>query len=313
VTKGVLFCDDGNPCTNDGCDPATGCTYANNQAACIDGNACTLGDICVDGDCEPGGNALACADGNPCTSDSCDPATGCLFENNSLQCDDSNACTQLDVCSGGGCIGSDELNCDDQNSCTTDSCDAVDGCLSTGMADETPCAGADEAYCQNATCVCKPGYAGDIGACEDVDECANGANNCDGNATCTNTPGSFSCACNNGYVGNGITCDKPLCGNSNGGNLTKDNGTGTGILYCYNGGDSVESRAKKACESHHGEGACCVITGGYNSQQYGQCGGGGGGYHWHPDSWPNGHCGPNYGPGDVINPGWCGSITGNFL
>ena len=29
---------------------------------------------------------------------------------------------------------------------------------------------------------------------------------CDGNAVCTNTPGSFTCACNEGYSGDGITC-----------------------------------------------------------------------------------------------------------
>ena len=39
----------------------------------------------------------------------------------------------------------------------------------------------------------------------DIDECA-GNNNCSPNAVCTNTPGNFICACNQGYSGNGITC-----------------------------------------------------------------------------------------------------------
>src|SRR5262249_18759308 len=34
-------CDDGNPCTDDSCNPATGCVHTNNTAPCDDGNACT--------------------------------------------------------------------------------------------------------------------------------------------------------------------------------------------------------------------------------------------------------------------------------
>ena len=40
----------------------------------------------------------------------------------------------------------------------------------------------------------------------DNNECADGTNNCHANAACTNTDGSFTCACNTGYSGNGVTC-----------------------------------------------------------------------------------------------------------
>ena len=42
----------------------------------------------------------------------------------------------------------------------------------------------------------------------DINECntAND-NNCHENAICTNTNGSFTCQCQNGYTGNGITCN----------------------------------------------------------------------------------------------------------
>ena len=40
----------------------------------------------------------------------------------------------------------------------------------------------------------------------DIDECQANSHNCDSNATCTNTPGSFTCACNSGYTGDGESC-----------------------------------------------------------------------------------------------------------
>ncbi len=40
----------------------------------------------------------------------------------------------------------------------------------------------------------------------DVDECRDGTDDCDGNATCTSTEGTFTCACNAGYLGDGVSC-----------------------------------------------------------------------------------------------------------
>ena len=41
----------------------------------------------------------------------------------------------------------------------------------------------------------------------DIDECVLGTDNCDDNATCTNTMGSFECECLPGYTGDGVTCE----------------------------------------------------------------------------------------------------------
>jgi hypothetical protein len=46
-----------------------------------------------------------------------------------------------------------------------------------------------------------------ICVCVDVDECALGTDNCHDNATCNNTDGSFECSCNDGYSGNGTSCE----------------------------------------------------------------------------------------------------------
>ena len=40
----------------------------------------------------------------------------------------------------------------------------------------------------------------------DIDECAEDTDMCDPNAECTNTIGSYSCACTVGYTGNGTSC-----------------------------------------------------------------------------------------------------------
>ena len=41
----------------------------------------------------------------------------------------------------------------------------------------------------------------------DNDECADKSNNCHKDAVCTNTPGSFTCACKSGYTGDGtVSC-----------------------------------------------------------------------------------------------------------
>lgn len=40
----------------------------------------------------------------------------------------------------------------------------------------------------------------------DLDECTTHTYNCDANADCINTVGSYSCKCNAGFTGDGQTC-----------------------------------------------------------------------------------------------------------
>ncbi|MBR59410.1 MAG: hypothetical protein CMH54_15525 [Myxococcales bacterium] len=54
---------------------------------------------------------------------------------------------------------------------------------------------------------CDPGFVldDDLG-CVDIDECSDESHNCSPDGTCTNTPGGFECACNEGYSGDGVDC-----------------------------------------------------------------------------------------------------------
>ena len=56
-------------------------------------------------------------------------------------------------------------------------------------------------------CVCVCSLRIDLVSSTDINECKQGGHNCDMNATCDNTVGSFECRCNDGFTGNGTHCD----------------------------------------------------------------------------------------------------------
>jgi hypothetical protein len=94
VSGPPLVCNDGDACTTDSCNPATGCEAA----------------------------PTTCNDGNACTNDSCNSASGCAFTPNSNPCSDGNACTVGDVCSGGGCVPGTPVVCPPGQVCQNGAC-----------------------------------------------------------------------------------------------------------------------------------------------------------------------------------------------
>ena len=111
-------CYDGDPCTEDLCDPSTGgCVYKPlSGVKCDDGNPCTNGDHCQQGKCV--GTQKNCDDGNPCTDDFCDTSNGqCMHKNNSKPCDDGNPCTLNDYCLNGQCHPGKPKQCPDNPPC----------------------------------------------------------------------------------------------------------------------------------------------------------------------------------------------------
>ncbi len=185
-------CDDGNPCTADLCNVATGCKNSPITGTCnADDNACTI-DLCVSGVCTAG-TAKVCNDGNPCTADSCGVSTGlCVFapvpDGNGCNADGS-LCTDQDFCKSGICTPGPTLDCDDGNVCTTDQCLAPTGCIhdpNSGPcdADGSDCTANDS--CSNTVCT-----AGTKLDCDDKNVCTNDA--CDLATGCTHTDNTLTC------------------------------------------------------------------------------------------------------------------------
>ena len=173
-------CKDGNPCTDDTCDPVAGCQHAANNAVCSDNDTCTVGDICVDSLCVSG-EAADCNDGNLCTDDSCDVALGCQHLANDLECDDGDGCTLGDFCSGGQCKkGLISVQCDDSNPCTDETCDGLGGC--TFQNNNNPCE--DGNLCTfGDTCEAGECQAGKVPLpCDDDNLCTN--DSCDPGEGC---------------------------------------------------------------------------------------------------------------------------------
>ena len=106
-------CDDGAPCTADGCHPATGQCLHQLSSGCL------IAGVCVDaGGASPAAPCMTC---QPTVSTStyspAGPETGC---------NDGDPCTDPDSCLVGVCVG-DPIDCADTLGCTADGCDPLTG------------------------------------------------------------------------------------------------------------------------------------------------------------------------------------------
>ena len=213
VGTSVTDCGDGNPCTDDACDPLTGCITTLNSAPCDDGDVCTTGDHCHLGDCISSG-ALTCQDNNACTDDACAPETGCQFVPNSAACDDGNPCTLGDHCAGGSCAATGANDCDDGDPCTTGICTPAAGCETIPNTlpcdDGDPCTEGD--VCGDGLCqpgdpaLCDDGNACTDDSCDPATGCVFAINAlpCDDGLVCTD---GDVCASGTCQAGEAVDCD----------------------------------------------------------------------------------------------------------
>jgi hypothetical protein len=155
-----LDCDDGDPCTFDGCDPLGGCfnDLVSPGTPCDDGVACTLSACDEEGACvagQPAPLGTSCVGDDPCRvgdrcdepcrlDDSCDSIGFCTPGATPAAagtiCDDGRDCTVGDGCDGQGlCSGNAQpagTACDDGNSCSgPDVCDEAGTCHAPEICD----------------------------------------------------------------------------------------------------------------------------------------------------------------------------------
>ncbi len=228
----VVSCADDNPCTNDGCSGAKGCSHLPlNGDGCDDGDSCTTGDKCTVGACK-GGPPKACADdGNPCTTEACDPKVGCQSVTNAAKCDDGNLCTSGDGCSGGACKGlANSLQCDDGDPCSVDDLCSAGACKAGPLADCTDTNPCTLDQCQTKVgCVHQPQGGS---PCDDGQVCTEN-DACDGSGVCK----GIAKTCNDGLLCTSDACDIKLgCVSVPQDGLgCNDNNPCTGADVCQNG------------------------------------------------------------------------------
>jgi cysteine-rich repeat protein len=188
-------------------------------------NVCNA--VCGDG-VVAGGET--CDDQNQTNGDGCSAA--CTVEAGYSCAGSPSVCTPVPPVCGNGLVEQGEI-CDDGDVTSGDGC--------------------------SAACIVEAGYSctGSPSTCFDINECLVNNGGCSPNATCTNTVGSYTCACNPGYVGDGITCSQVatcMDGIKNGTETGVDCGGGS-CAPCANG---QGCNAASDCQSGICSGGQCV-------------------------------------------------------
>ncbi len=193
-------CGDGNPCTVDLCDAATGCTHGPQPGPCDDGNPCTNGDACSSGACKPGDNVCSC------TADAdCKPNEDGNLCNGTLYCDKTKAPYVCAV------DPKTVIKCDTSKDtvCSTTVCETLTGKCGPKSAIDGKLCNADDSVCSKDD-ACKAGLctAGAKVDCNDDNVCSDDL--CDPKAGCKNAANIATCDDSNKCT-QGDTCASSLC------------------------------------------------------------------------------------------------------
>jgi hypothetical protein len=112
----------------------------------------------------------------------------------------------IDPCEAGFAVDDALYTCDNIDECKTgaNDCDVNANCMDTKGSFECAC---DKVGWEDTVPATAPADVPRGRTCRDVDECFLETDDCNTNAVCDNTQGSFACACNVGWRGNGVSCN----------------------------------------------------------------------------------------------------------
>lgn len=200
---GADGCVMGDPCltNNGGCDTEPRASCTNNPGAAP---------TCA---CPQYYEGTGVGDGGCSDVDECATNNGGCGDPGFRRCSNvvggAPSCTTLDLCAimNGGCDTTPMASCAQTGGSTTCTCPSGYTTTDAGVT----CTDVDECATNNGgcgsvsawTCANNPGAPA---TCTDINECTANSDNCHANATCTNTTGSFTCMCNSGYTGSGVSC-----------------------------------------------------------------------------------------------------------
>jgi hypothetical protein len=169
--------EDGNPCTDDLCDPASGLVHTPTprETPCSDGDACNGEETCDGAGTCAAGAPPTVDDGNPCTLDRCEPAAGVVHApaSTGTSCSDGDACNGEEACDGAGlcAAGVPPGMMDDGNPCTIDRCEPAAGVVHAPAPAGTPCSDGDACNGEEACDGASRCAAGAPLAIDDGDPC----------------------------------------------------------------------------------------------------------------------------------------------
>ncbi len=206
IPLAATLCDDGNVCTDDNCQAASGCVHANNGGMCDDGEPCTAGDQCETGACIGASNQCACMADADCAV-----------------ADDGNACNGVAFCDKTAmpykCAFSAVVVCQTatDSACTATKCvPATGNCVTSVMPNGLVCSTnlCEPATCKSGACtpgsplICDDGNTCTVDSCSPSAGCQYAASpapaSCDDNNACTVADSCIGTACVGGAA---LACD----------------------------------------------------------------------------------------------------------